>query len=153
MISYFESPTVFGKKSLFLGGGITGCPDWQNEVMKSLREKSSDLAIVNPRKASFDISKKEDTLNQIKWEYQMLRRVDAIMFWFAKETIQPIALFELGAHLMIAGKTIFIGMNPEYPRRIDVEVQTSLIRPDLKIVYSLEDIVDQIILWEKNEYT
>jgi hypothetical protein len=31
-------------------------------------------------------------------------------------------------------------MDPKYPRRFDVEVQMGLDRPDIKIVYSLEDL-------------
>jgi hypothetical protein len=33
---------------------------------------------------------------QIAWEYHHLKQAEAIMFWFCKETIQPIVLFELG---------------------------------------------------------
>jgi hypothetical protein len=147
-VDYFESPQVFGRPSLFLGGGISNCPDWQAEIVDILTTGGSDLALINPRSANFDTKTKSRTLDQIKWEYLMLRRSDGILFWFAAETIQPIVLFELGSHLMVPGKPIFIGMHPEYPRRIDVEVQTSIIRPDLQIVYSLQALAGQILAWE-----
>ena len=37
-------------------------------------------------------------------------------------------------------KPIYIGVHPEYKRRIDIEIQTSLVRPDIKIVYSLVEL-------------
>lgn len=42
-------------------------------------------------------------------------------------------------------KPLFIGIHPNYPRRQDVEIQTSLVRPDIKIVYSLQDLAEQIL--------
>lgn len=147
-VAYVESPQIFGRPSLFMGGGISNCPDWQAEMVQILNDQGSDLALINPRSAHFDVKTKSRTLDQIKWEYLMLRRADGIMFWFAQETIQPIVLFELGSHLMVPGKPIFIGMHPEYQRRIDVEVQTSIIRPDLEIVYSLHALAGQIAAWE-----
>ncbi len=41
-------------------------------------------------------------------------------------------------------KQIFIGVDPEYSRKRDVEIQTSIIRPEIKIVYSLTDLAKQI---------
>jgi hypothetical protein len=41
-------------------------------------------------------------------------------------------------------KLIVIGMDPAYPRRQDVEIQMKLIRPDIKIVYSLSDLAEEI---------
>ena len=148
MIQYYESPSVFGKPSLFMGGGISGCPDWQAEMVKLLGSWGSDLVLINPRSAEFDVKDKARTERQIAWEYLMLRRSDGIMFWFAKETIQPIVLFELGSHLMVPGKPIFVGMHEEYSRRIDVEIQTRILRPDLEIVYSLQGLAGQILAWE-----
>jgi hypothetical protein len=57
-------------------------------------------------------------------------------------------LFELGSHLMVPGKPIFVGMHEEYQRRIDVEVQTSILRPDIEIVYNLNALGGQILAWE-----
>jgi hypothetical protein len=147
-IDSFESPHVFGRPSLFLGGGISGCPDWQAEMVRLLDEMGSDLALINPRAADFDIEDESRTIRQIRWEYQMLRRADGILFWFCKETIQPIVLFELGAHLMVSGKPIFLGVHPEYARRLDVRVQTSLIRPEIQLVDSLQALAEQVITWE-----
>lgn len=130
-----------GYKSLFLAGGITGCPDWQQEMKQLLSD--TDLILFNPRRANFPIHDPNAANEQITWEHKYLREADAIQFWFAKETIQPIVLYELGSWSM-TDKPIFVGLHPEYPRRQDVEIQTSLVRPDIKIVYSLQDLSQQI---------
>ena len=68
-----------------------------------------------------------------------MRKADIIIFWFPKETIGPIALYELGAWSMTR-KKIVVGIHSEYTRRVDVEIQTKLARPDVEIVYSLIEL-------------
>ncbi len=142
---YIESPEEFngilGYKSVFLAGGITNCPDWQQEMRELLR--NTDLILLNPRRADFPIHDPNAALAQITWEHQMLRRVRSILFWFPCETICPIVLYELGAWSMTE-KPIFVGVHPDYQRRQDVEIQTRLARPSVEVVYSLEALADQI---------
>jgi hypothetical protein len=45
---------------------------------------------------------------------------------------------------MYKPKMLFIGVDPEYTRRSDVLIQTSLRRPYIKVVFSLEDLSKQI---------
>jgi hypothetical protein len=146
MAKYIECPKMWGSPSLFMGGGISGCPDWQAQLVQEL--KDVDLVLVNPRRKVFDVQNAANTRLQIRWEYLMLRRCDGILFWFPCESICPIVLFELGTHLMAPGKPLFIGMHPEYQRRIDVEEQTSIIRPDIEIVYSIPALAGQVRAWE-----
>ena len=146
MAKYIECPKMWGSPSLFMGGGISGCPDWQAQLVREL--KNVDLVLVNPRRKVFDVQNAANTRLQIRWEYLMLRRCDGILFWFPCESICPIVLFELGTHLMVPGKPLFIGMHPEYQRRIDVEEQTSIIRPDIEIVYSIPALAGQVRAWE-----
>lgn len=143
-MKYIEAPAEFvsHEPSIFLAGGITGCPDWQQELVSKL--KHSNLAILNPRQANFPIRETEAAKFQIKWEYEHLRRASAISFWFPHETLCPIVLYELGAWSMTS-KTIVVGVHPKYQRRQDVEIQTSLARPEVKIVYSLDDLAKQIL--------
>ena len=129
------------KKSIFLAGTITGAKfDWQKQITESL--KDFDIIVFNPRREK----KPEDEAGireQIEWEFERLRLADIISFWLSPETVEPISLFEMGAHTM-TNKPIIIGMDPNYPRRIDVEVQVPLVRPDIPIVYSLKDLSDKI---------
>ena len=148
---YIESPTEFpdsSATSLFLAGGITGCPDWQQEVVSMLRLRP--VAIFNPRRKHFPIDDPTASRKQIDWEFRYLRKATAISFWFPYETLCPIVLYELGAWSMMS-KPIFVGVHPDYKRRADVEIQTSLVRKDVEIVYSLEDLVQQIVSWENKE--
>lgn len=143
---YIESPKQYRgkKKSLFLAGGISNCKNWQKLMVKLLSD--APLVIFNPRRGrKFKFSKKVEQA-QIAWEYRYLRRAAAISFWFANETVCPIVLFELGAHSM-TDKPLFVGIDPLYQRRSDVEIQLKLARPDIKIVYSLADLVMQIKQW------
>ncbi len=145
-MKYIEAPNEFlGKEtSLFLAGGITGCPNWQQEVATAL--KDLPITLLNPRQKSFPIEDSTAALEQIKWEYRHLRKASAISFWFPHETLCPIVLYELGAWSM-TDKPIFVGVHPDYQRKLDVEIQTSLVRPEVEIVYSLQDLVAQIINW------
>ena len=57
-----------------------------------------------------------------------------MLFWFPAETICPIALFELGGRLLVREQPLFVGTNPNYQRRLDVEVQLRLARPEVALV-------------------
>jgi len=140
---YVESPTEFEGQgpALFLAGGITGCPDWQQEMRVRLHD--SGWTLLNPRRAQFPIGDQDAAVEQITWEHRHLRKAAAILFWFPCETICPIVLYELGAWSMTS-KPLFVGMHPDYSRRRDVEIQTGLVRPDVEIVYSLDELVYQV---------
>ncbi len=133
---------ALGHKSVFLAGGITGCPNWQQEMRQLLNDP--DLILLNPRRADFPIHDPNAARDQITWEHSHLHQAGAILFWFCKETIQPIVLYELGAWSM-TDKPIFVGVHPKYPQRQDVEIQTGLARPKVEIAYTLEYLADQVI--------
>ena len=151
-MEYIESPENFVKtydsKALFLAGGITNCPDWQSEIVDLLR--SSDIAILNPRRKKFSIDNQGASKEQIRWEFEHLRISDMILFWFPKESICPIALYELGAWCM-TDNPLLIGVERQYERKIDIEEQTALIRPGIKIVYSLNDLAGQVMDYLERE--
>lgn len=139
---YIECPAQYVPKrfefSVFMAGGISGCPDWQSELSEYLT--SADVTLLNPRRANFGST---STKPQIAWEQNHLRLADAILFWFPKETLCPITLFELGSWVKF-DKPLVIGVHPEYARRTDVEIQIDLLRPTQKIVYSLAAVAEQV---------
>ena len=150
-MNVIECPNVWdgsGFDSVFLGGGISNCPDWQKDMIKLLSK--TELVLLNPRRASFDVSKKSETIFQIEWEFEHLKYADARLFWFPKETLCPITLLELGK--FIAGDALlFVGIHPEYKRKLDVETQLKLARPkDCDVYYSLEDLAEVVINWSEN---
>ena len=151
------------EKWLFLAGGITNVSDWQ-AVMRSKLEHVDNLIVFNPRREKFPMDDPNASAEQIAWEWKHLKMADAISFWFAKDTLQPIVLFELGRwstphkpvlkpfadnsfKVTVDPKPIFVGVDPEYPRKQDVEIQLALERPSVKVVYSLLDLVRQIEGW------
>jgi hypothetical protein len=144
MNKYIEAPEYFDSKSqaIFCAGGITGCPDWQSQMVELL--KPSSWTILNPRRANFPIHDPNASKQQIEWEFKHLRFATAILFWFPSESICPIVLYELGAWSM-TDKPLFVGVHPNYPRKQDVEIQTALVRPDINIVYSLEELARQVL--------
>ena len=149
---YYESPNrteegvlaLCNLPTVFLAGGITGCPDWQSAIRTML----DDVIIFNPRRKDFPIGDPDAALEQIKWEHDHLRLVDAILFWFPCETLCPIVLYELGAWSM-AKKPIFVGAHPDYKRRQDVEIQTKLVRPGVEIAYSVQELAYNVNYWAK----
>lgn len=132
------------EKSLFMAGGISGCPDWQTEFIERL--KDNDGLLFNPRRANFDINDPSAAEIQIQWEHYHLRRARAVSFWFPHETLCPIVLFELGAWSM-TDKPIFVGCHPLYKRRYDVVMQLKLSRPKVRVVQSLVELTSQIKRW------
>jgi hypothetical protein len=145
---YIEAPKEYKgkkKKSLFLAGSISGARNWQLDLVKLLKDE--DIVIFNPRRKKFP-HKENAAKMQIKWEHRHLQKSDAISFWLSKETLSPITLYELGAWSMTS-KKIFIGVDPLYKRSMDVEIQTKLVRPNVKIVWDLKSLASLIKKWTR----
>ncbi|HKA88060.1 MAG TPA: nucleoside 2-deoxyribosyltransferase domain-containing protein [Haliangiales bacterium] len=123
-------PLPSGRPMIFLAGGITGCPDWQSEMIRLLDPLHPQWLVLNPRREQFPIDDPDAAFAQIAWEHRALRAARAIIFWFPRETVCPIALYELGAWSMTQ-RRIFVGAHEAYPRRLDIEIQTRLARPDV----------------------
>ncbi|MNK33286.1 hypothetical protein D3C87_517660 [compost metagenome] len=131
-------------KTVFLAGGITNCPDWQTPTGAQLDELTN-LVIFNPRRTEWNMdNSEEESRKQIIWEHEHLQRSETILFWFPKETLCPITLLELGKYL-VSDKKLIVGTHPDYQRRLDVIVQSRLVRPDMRIWSNLEDMVFHFI--------
>lgn len=140
---YVECPAehLGDSPGVFLAGGITGCADWQQALRRELA--ATALVLINPRRAHYDFADPALAEAQIEWEHRHLRRATAISFWFAAEQLQPISLYELGSWSMTS-KPIFVGVDPAYPLRRDVVIQTRLARPDVVVVDSLAALAGQV---------
>lgn len=140
---YVECPEILvtSEQSLFLAGGISGCADWQAEMVALLRD--TGYTLLNPRRKNFPIGDPSAAKAQIAWEFEHLRKAEKILFWFSPETLNPVVLYELGAWSM-TDKPLFIGIHPDYQRRRDVEIQSALARPEVEIVYSLAALAGQV---------
>lgn len=152
-MNYIESPESWDGKGtgIFLGGGITECPNWQEQLTKRFAAEfiNEPVTILNPRRANFPIDDPSAAERQIKWEYEHLELATAIIFWFSPPTLNPIVLFEFGKY-MNRGRPLFVGCDPEYARTQDVLIQTQFERPEIKIATSLEELSIQVINWHYN---
>jgi hypothetical protein len=136
-------------KKVFLAGGITNCPDWQSELIEKI--KYYDNAVIyNPRRKNFPMDNPNASEEQIAWEYEHLRDADMIIFWFAKGSLNPIVLYELGRWGNSSNKKIVVGGDPEYERRKDVSIQTLLSRPDTTFVSTIDEMADEIYKFVTN---
>jgi len=141
--------------NLFLAGSITGTQDWQKEMaFKKYNVYNINVSLIdrfnvfNPRRVNFDASNPAVEQEQITWEYHCIHQCKYILFWFAPETLAPITLFELGSALNThQHEHIFIGIDPEYKRKNDVIIQTSLRNKYLanKIVFSKDELAEQVL--------
>lgn len=153
-IRYFEAPSEEyfvpedGKssRSIFIAGGITGCEEWQFKTSARILENTKDdVCVFNPRRKNF-VMEPGSSEKQIEWEFHHLRHAHCILFWFAPRQMQPIVLYELGAHSNAKErKPIFVGVHVKYPRYEDVLIQTKLIRPEIKIFHTLTGLENQVI--------
>lgn len=133
-----EAPNDYPSEAdLFLAGGISNCPDWQQQVIHLL--DGEDIVVLNPRRREVFTEDIADA--QIRWEYGALKSVKTVLFWFPKETLCPITLFELGVFSQRTNTRLLVGTHPDYARRFDVEVQMKLSRPEVIIHDNIEDMV------------
>lgn len=123
---------VAKRKSIFLAGGITGCEDWQSDLIEELQNLNDSglfdlggLVIFNPRRDNFDVMDMEVKIEQIKWEHKCLEKCDICSFFFpASESVQPITLYELGRYLRKYNSVVSI--QEGYKRAEDVKIQLAL---------------------------
>jgi len=129
---------------LFLAGGISNCPDWQSEMIKEFDDFQA-LTIYNPRRKDFPMDDPKAAEEQITWEFMQLQNSQIISFWFAKGSLNPIVLYELGMWANSRqDKKIFIGIDPEYERKQDVIIQSSLAKRNFDYYESVSDMSDAI---------
>jgi len=88
------------QRSIFLSGSIDQgkAVDWQS-LTTSL--SSHALTILNPRRPDWDSTWTQDPAfapfrEQIEWELAMMEHADVIAVYFAKDSLAPITLMELG---------------------------------------------------------
>ena len=156
MSIYIEAPNELqileGEHVIFLAGGITNCEDWQSRAVEELR-KLPNIIICNPRRKNFrefkNSSGYSESKRQIEWEFHYLNKATQILFWFSKETVQPITLFEIGTRIR-GDIPLFIGIHPEYPRIFDLKIQLPLFGYDKEsIVYDLDTLLRMVVNYNK----
>ena len=126
-----------GEKYLFLAGGITNCPNWQEDVIKYLEPLRGDrLIVLNPRREyTFPVHDSSEVYRQIEWEFDALEKADIFSMYFCSgESDQPICMYELGRNIVRMQMKypsdwqhrIIISVEKGYSRKADVLIQTEL---------------------------
>jgi hypothetical protein len=146
--------------TLFLAGGISNCPNWQADVVKALA--NTEYIILNPRQDRWIGSQALDTkiayqeeLKQVTWEYKRITKAYSVLFWFPKDTVCPITLFELGSRLE-GQQNLFIGCDPDYEKRRNIWCQleqrpravkksADLHEREITLQLSLDDLIQEVI--------
>lgn len=145
-----QAPNYFHKsyeyhRRLFLAGGISGCGNWQSAIVEDLKKIKEKLLVYNPRRdQSIDRKNYVISYNQISWEFHYLRLASDVLFWFPKESVCPIALFELGG-VLERRQNVFVGCDENYDRIVDLKIQLELAKfgQCRKLVHSPKELVDQ----------
>ncbi len=130
-------------EEIYLAGGISDCPNWQIDLNKELTERN--ILVFNPRTDNFMGKGGLNYRKILQANHQRFLDSKAIVFWFPKSTLNSMALFELGIACQL-NKPIFIGVEPGYQREQDIHVQVGLARPEVNVVNSLEQLVEQLCL-------
>ena len=147
-------PSLDGTKSVFLAGSIEmgAARNWQEEFIKDFISQTRPLSIegeftiLNPRRPDWDSTWKQEIqdanfFQQVTWEMDYLTKADHRVFYFAKDTISPISLLELGIHTMFPNNYVII--EDGYKRRGNVEITCS--RFDIPIFKTTHDLISKII--------
>jgi hypothetical protein len=119
---------------VFLAGGITGCPEWQGQLVDRVQAipNLGKIIVYNPRRPDFPIGDPAAARAQIEWEFLMLERAHVFSMWFCDApSDQPICMYELGRHVALRedrgqAHMLAVGVEPGYRRAQDVEIQVEL---------------------------
>ncbi len=159
-VRIFTSPEKVDREELeqyqlrvFLAGGISNCPDWQQDIIDLIVNchdwRPKQLLLINPRLANFDPTAGPEVIqNQVKWEFDCLNHIANLhLFWFPKETMCPITLYELGRSVS-SDISVLVGTHPEYQRLTTMKQQLQLIdSPSVsdEMCHSLQELVQQLL--------
>lgn len=131
---------------IFLAGSIDQgkAEAWQKNIVA----RFSALAgtILNPRRDDWDNSwvQQADTdpfRQQVLWELSAQEDVDAVLMYFAPDSLAPITLLELG--LLAQSTKLFVGCPVRFYRRGNVELVCR--RYDIPMAETLEDLADTVL--------
>lgn len=147
-MNVFTAPETIqntGQLSVFLAGSIESdtAQEWQEVIIEDLQDKP--ITILNPRRASWDNSWKQEITNekfkeQVSWELDALEYADLIIMYFDKGTKSPISLLELG--LFAKSGKLIVCCPDGFWRKGNVDIVCE--KYNVKQVDTLNELIDQI---------
>lgn len=147
-------PKMVEDHRLFLAGSIEmgKAARWQQEFINGFVDKAKKSpyedtwGIFNPRRADWDPTWEQKITNanffqQVDWELTFLERATHRVFYFAKDTISPISLLELGKFAGNGNNYVYVDFS--YLRRGNVEIFCH--RYQIPVYNHWIDILNEII--------
>src|SRR5262245_60217567 len=128
------------KPVVFLAGGITNSPRWQDVAVEYLERAVDGITICNPRRPRDFEDDEVEYQQQVTWELDHLQAADLVLFWFPAAECR-ITRIELGLALGRGQKTI-IGAESGFVSRRYLEVLTG--RLGLPLHDRLEDALKAV---------
>lgn len=130
-MSEYKAPERYPKHGLklFLGGSIEmgKAEKWQEKVVAHLEENGyNDVIILNPRRDDWDSTWEQSPLpgskfyEQVEWELKAQESSTIICYYFAKDTMSPITLLELGLYGCRDDKDVIVYVDKDYLRHGNV---------------------------------
>ena len=112
-MKYIEAPDltidVVNMPTVFLAGGITGCSDWQQEMVELLAD--TEYLLANPRRKNFPIGNPEAAEEQIKWEWRVGCNGRTLLCFGFQRNALPYCAVRVGGVVKRVGQTDCCG-NP-----------------------------------------
>lgn len=143
-MTIYTAPEIAPNPDVFLAGGISGTEDWQAVAARAL--SAQGLEVANPRRPGM-LADPSLGPGQIRWEHDHLSRARTILFWFPGPGDHPIAMYELG-YWLGQNKDLCIGCPQKYGRRMNIQTQVDLARPDFgQIDNMLKGVIEEVAEW------
>lgn len=147
-------PKITEPNRLFLAGSIEmgKAAKWQREFVDMFTAKanrSADItswAVFNPRRPDWDSTWEQKMSNanffqQVDWELTFLERATHRIFYFAKDTISPISLLELGKFASSGNNYVYVDAG--YLRKGNVDIFCH--RYEIPVYNHWVDILNKLI--------
>lgn len=148
-------PDLNGRRPIFLAGSIEmGVAwNWQETFVKKLEKHlesksmrylmNKELIVLNPRRPDWDDSWRQDIreanfFQQVEWELEFLDRAQYKIFYFAKDTLSPITLLELGTF----HENAHVCWEDGYKRQGNLQVYCH--KKKIKTYKSIDDLIQKI---------
>ena len=119
---------------VFLGGSLI--TPWRDRLITLLRD--TNYTLYNPAHPEIP--------GRIEWEQSHIEKADILLMWIAKNTprdsytLSLTSLFELGRFIEMEGKTLIVGIDPDYAMHEELTLQLRRLRPELTIFDSIDSL-------------
>ena len=129
--------------SVFLAGGITNSPRWQDEAVAYFERTIGGITVCNPRRPQDFADDAVEYERQVTWELDHLLAADLALFWFPAAECR-ITRIELGL-VAGSGRPMVVGADPRFVSRRYLDLLMR--RLNMPLYEHLEDLFDAARAW------